>query len=129
MKDKRDQAIKIPPPFDFLYGNDGRGPIKSLSEFYKPPKRFPHGDNVLVAVVPKDPPDGDGHTCHVYECRLPATFYMVHVLPDSNSVAEPSKGFCLSTGSGRDMGELVGQIAIAASRGMIGICDPPKEEE
>lgn len=98
--DKRDAAI---------FGND-----------YCGPEAFKHGEWHLVARFAKDPADSDGQVAEVYECRLPARFFKLIALPDTNSVGEPVEGFSLSTGSGDEMGVLMRSLAKAVSAGMVG---------
>lgn len=98
--------MKSTDPFSFLYDTDASHAIKSLGKLYRAPARI-ESEWQLVATVPKD---GDGHTVRVYECRLPATFYKLEV-----------GGFEVSTGSGREMGELIGKLAIEIARGMVEI--------
>lgn len=93
-------------PFSFLYDTDASCTIHSLGKLYQPPARI-ESEWQLVATVSKD---GDGHEVQVFECRLPAQFYKLEV-----------HGFEVSTGSGREMGELIGKLAIEIARGMIDI--------
>lgn len=103
-----------------MFGPMYRGDWSPLDEpEYKPPAEFDHNEWNLVATFPKD--GGDGQAAEVYESRLPASFWMLKALGDTNSVGEPVPGFSLSTGSGDEMGHLAFAIARAAARGMIGV--------
>lgn len=94
-------------------------PIKSLGKLYSHPVGgFEYGQDACVAIVRKDE-GGDGQTCQVYECRMPATFYTVRVSPGVNSVGELKLGYEIGTGSGEEMGELAGQLAKQIAMGMI----------
>lgn len=100
--------------FQSLY--DASSPVKSLP-YYKPTKSFAHGAYVLVCRIEGE---GDGQTVEVYEMRLPATFYTVKVLEGRNSIGQPQKAFEITTGSGKEMGELAGRLAVEIAKGMIG---------
>jgi hypothetical protein len=105
---------------DCLYlSTDDRNPLKGLGEYHKPPARFEHGRDALVAKVPKVN-GGDGQPVEVYECRMPARFYKIKVLPSKNSVGEKKEGYEITTGSGDQMGELTASLAISITEGMIG---------
>lgn len=114
--------------FGFLYEPRADDPLRSelakhrLAQCYKPPKKFEHGKDTLVVSIPKVE-NGDGHPVEIWECRMPATFYRVRVLPSKNSCNEAKPGFELSTGSGEEMGRLSVNIALAVSEGML--CGEP----
>lgn len=91
--------------------------IQCLGEKYKPPTKFVHSKEVLVATIRGE---GDGQTVRIYESRLPARFFRIEVLAGKNSVGEPKSGFSFTTGSGEEMGELAGQMAKAIASGMLG---------
>src|SRR3990172_6778843 len=113
------------PMPDFLaglyHGHDQRDAMifAPIAQFFRPPKDFQHGEWHLIAEIPKQ--GGDGYPARVYECRVPARFFKVEVLDSNDSMGTPKKGFTLSTGSGDEMGVLCVQIALAASRGLIGL--------
>lgn len=88
-----------------------------FGERYSPPERFTHGEWHMVARYEKV--GGDGQAVEVDECRMPASFFRIRVLPGVNSIGEPTSGYTLSTGSG--MERLAHEIASAACEGMIGI--------
>lgn len=108
---------------DFLYKADKRDQaiFGEILKYYNPPEVFPHGPWALVASLPKNPPDGDGHACEIYECRVPARFFRLVVLPGKNSMGEISPGWAMSTGSGDEAGKLIVQIAKAVTEGMLGL--------
>lgn len=103
-------------------GDDRRGAdiFAPITEWHRPPAQFEHGVEHLVADIPKVE-GSDGHPCRIYETRMPARFFKLEVLDSENSVGQPMKGFCLSTGSGDDVGRLIVQIALAVRDGMIGL--------
>jgi hypothetical protein len=104
--------------FDFLYNEEL--PIKCLAELYTPPKHFEYGVRYAVANIPKES-GSDGQDCVIYEERWPARFFTLVVKDTANSVGEIEQGFTMSTGSGDEMGELIAEIAIAISQGMLGL--------
>jgi hypothetical protein len=73
---------------------------------------------------PKHPVDGDGQSCAIDRCELPAAFYRLRALPDTNSVGEPIPPFCLATGSGTEARDWALQTARMISRGLVGLSDP-----
>lgn len=113
--------------FDSMYQKDDRDSeiFLPIAEYFKPPDVFVHGKWHLIAEIPKIETDGDGQACRIYECRLPSRFFKLEVLQGPNSAGETNAGFCLTTGSGDEMGELIAKIALAIAQGMIGLC---KEE-
>lgn len=90
-----------------------KNPIQALGSTYRHPKGgFPEsGALVKVASIPAGE---DGRSVEIYECRHPAAFYTIRVLPDQKGA-----GYTLTTGSGQ--GELAGQIAKAIADGMLGL--------
>lgn len=64
-------------------------------------------------------PGSDGQSVEIYDSRWPARFYRLRALPDKNSIGAEVLGFTLSTGSGREMAELMVQLAKAISQGMV----------
>jgi len=86
---------------------------------YNPPERFNHAKEYLVAHYPKDPPDGDGQSCDIYELRMPARFYRLVVHPDPDSIGRPGLPVQISTGSGPEMRNLLASLAEGISEGMI----------
>jgi hypothetical protein len=86
---------------------------------YNPPQVFVHGESHLIATL--DPsPNSDGQQVLIYECRLPARFFTIKVMPGLNSIGEPNEGVCIGTGSGD--GTLAYQIAQGFQTGMLGVC-------
>ena len=108
--------------FDSLYADNRltRNPLHEIDEFLRPPATFRHGKWEEVARLPKNPPTGDGSECVIFECRLPARFYKLEILPGTTSVGERKAGWSITTGSGDEMGELIVRIAKAVTEGMIG---------
>ncbi len=105
----------------FLYqSRDGRG-IPTLGKWYKPPAEFPHAEDVLVATIPKLPSDGDGQPVTVYESRYPARFFKLVAKPAKNSMGKVNPGFEIGTGSGDEMADLIGTLALAVAEGMVGV--------
>ena len=70
---------------------------------------------------PKHPADGDGQSCAVDLAEMPAAFYRVRALPDTNSIGAPLAGFMLATGSGTACRDWAVQTARMISRGMVGL--------
>jgi hypothetical protein len=101
----------------FLYESTERDRVEVLGDYYRPPKKFVHGEDTKVATIGKR---DDGQTVEVYECRMPATFFKLKVLPDKDYKGHPLEGYEVSTGSGSEMAELAGRLAVAISEGMIG---------
>jgi hypothetical protein len=91
--------------------------IKSLGDHYRPQDSYDHGEWKLVAALEAE--SEDGKACRVYESRWPARFFKVMVDPGSNWNGRPQAGVRISTGSGQEMGELAGSLAIAISQGMV----------
>lgn len=106
--------------FDFLYNADARDTAILDDLKYVGPETFAPWDWYTVALVPKDPHDGDGQDCEIQECRAPARFFRLIVKNSPNSVGEIRKGWIMSTGSGDECGRLIVALAKAVSRGMIG---------
>ena len=96
-------------------------PIEGLGDAYKPPRKFEHGKEYLVAELKKDPPHGDGQDVQIFECRMPARFFKMVALPSPNSIGEPQTSFKVSTGSGGEVAELLVQFANAVTTGMMSI--------
>ena len=100
---------------DILYnGNQFKYGFLALGDKYNPPEKFKHGENTLVATLQSD---SDGQDVELYECRLPANFFIIKVLPTLNSINEMKEGYEITTGSG--MAQLACNIAKAVSEGMI----------
>lgn len=94
---------------------------KILSGYsYDPPEQFEHSKDELVATIRADE-GSDGQDVEIYECRLPAVFWKMRVLPTPNSVGEMQEGFMMTTGSGVDMGVLIFEIAQEIADGMLGL--------
>jgi hypothetical protein len=91
------------------------------------PLRYPHCEEVAIALFRKHPEDGDGQDVHVYCSAMPARFYTLRAMDSTNSIGEPVKDFCLSTGSGQL--QLVADMAKAISEGMLGIESEPVTNE
>lgn len=88
-----------------------------LGDAFCGPDRFEYGVDTLIARLPKDPEDGDGHAVEIYVMAMPARFYEIRALPGVNSSDEPQAGFTLSTGSG--MLEWVKETAVHITQGMV----------
>lgn len=112
--------------FSFLY-QTREADRRLFGDKYQPPDIFPHGDWARVAVFEKDPDNGDGSPCEIWESRYPAQFFQLRVAASTNSVGEPKEPFTLSTGSGTEMGKLIFAIADAVSQGMIGLREPGED--
>jgi hypothetical protein len=110
-------------PFDSMYEADERGQeiFYALGDAYSPPPIFRHGEWELVATLPKESATSDGYETRVYECRMPARFFKVEAVADTDYQGVPRSGFALSTGSGDRQGELIAEMALAIQRGMLGI--------
>jgi hypothetical protein len=106
-------------PNDWYVGNPADDPI-GLQGLYHPPTEFRPWEWELVITLPKLP-KSDGYDVQIYEMRSPAQFYRLVALPTKNSVGVEKSGWALETGSGDEMARLIGQIAQAASTGMIGL--------
>lgn len=92
-------------------------PIKCLGKLYKPEGRFEHCVAVRVATLnPK--PNSDGLKVEVFEIRMPARCYSLNIHTQDGV-------FVITTGSG--VGELVGQMAIQFSEGMLGVNKLPPQ--
>lgn len=78
----------------------------------------------LVADMAKDPEDGDGQSVKVFECRMPARFFKLEAAAGANSCGEEKQPFVITTGSGDEMGHLIGLLAKAITQGMLGIKTP-----
>lgn len=107
------------PMLDFLYLPDDRD-RELFGDAYSPPERFEHGNHYPVATYRKEE-GGDGQDAVICECRLPARFFRLEVLPDKDSLGNDRPGFALSTGSGDEAGRLMVAIAKAAAEGMVGM--------
>jgi hypothetical protein len=86
-------------------------PIKGLGKRYKPEGKFEHAVPVRVAIL-NPPLDSDGCVVEVFEARCPTSFYSLHIITKNGT-------FILDTGSG--MADLIGEIAIQFSEGMLGV--------
>lgn len=106
--------------FDFLYETDERD-REIFGDAYCPPEKFEHGQWHTVARYEKDDEGGDGQPVEIDECRMPARFFRLRALPSTNSVNEPVAPFCLSSGSGDEVGRLFVQLAKAITRAMVGL--------
>ena len=104
-------------PFDCLYDHGADDVIESLGRYFKAPECYSR-DGTLIAKVPKR--GRDGQSVEVYCTAMPVRFYTIKALPGKNSVGDHLPGFEFGTGSGQDMGELAGRMAIAISEGMLG---------
>jgi hypothetical protein len=90
------------------------------SNFVYASKSLPHGEWVTMARYEKDPSNGDGLTVEIDCMTMPARCYRLRAIDGVDSVGEAKKGFTLSTGSGREMAELMASLAKATAEGMIG---------
>lgn len=103
------------------------GGIATLGADYRPPARFEHGQWALVADLKPNPADGDGLGVRVFECRMPACSFKLEVQAGTSApgrAGEEDVGrrtFVISTGTGDEMGRLIGALARAISEGMVGI--------
>lgn len=109
---------------DFLYEPTAKRGMLNLGREYQPPEKFRHGEWELVAEMKKDPEDGDGQSVRVFECRMPARFFKLEAAADANSCGEEQQPFVVTTGSGDEMGHLIGELAKAITQGMLGIKTP-----
>ena len=94
--------------------------IKSLGRHYRPrglSRAFDHDEWLLIADIPAE--NSDGISCKVYETRMPARFFKLVVGEALDFMGRPKGGVVISSGSGNEMGELIGQLAIATSQGMM----------
>jgi hypothetical protein len=91
--------------------------IKSLGRHYRPRDGVGHDEWLLIADIPAE--NSDGISCKVYETRMPARFFKLVVGEALDFMGRPKGGVVISSGSGNEMGELIGQIAIATSQGML----------
>jgi hypothetical protein len=82
-----------------------------LAAFHSPPKRFIHSECTLIATVPAEE---DGQEARIYETRMPASFFRVEIKAGAGK-----PGWRMTTGSGSEMAWLAGEVALAASQGMI----------
>ena len=76
----------------------------------------------------KTPVDGDGQSCAVDVCEMPAQFYRVRALPDTNSVGAQVEPFMLSTGSGDECKAWAMRTAYLIARGMVGLAHVGTDE-
>lgn len=106
---------------DWYRGNPDDDPY-GLDGAYHPPAWFQPWTWALVAELPKVP-DSDGYDVQIYEMRCPPNFYRLVALPTKDSMGQERAGFAMSTGSGEAMARLIGQIAKAIARGMLGPCE------
>lgn len=104
---------------DFLYSNKITSP-QSLVGFYNPPKIFRHGEWESVAFFEKVK-DSDGQNVEVFECRFPDRVFKLEAKEGFNSAGELQKSFEISTGSGSNMGDLLGVLAKHITEGKIGV--------
>ena len=101
---------------DELYEPDDRD-RSIFGEQYVATTAFKHGAWTTVA---RFAPCG-GQPVEIDECRLPARFFRLRVLPDPNTVWTARTPFTLSTGSGDDMGRLMLTLARAVACGMVSL--------
>ena len=101
-----------------LYLSRETDKIEALGNRYKPPVKFPHADWVQVASVQKER-GSDGQSVKVFECACPARFYKVVALKSVDSVGNPLPPLSVALGSGNDMAQLAGLLAMAISEGMV----------
>lgn len=107
-------------------------------QYYKPPRTFRHGEWELVATIPKN--GNDGQPVEIWECRLPARFFRLVALPASytykidkrrgpgkRTVTVHRKPGVLSTGSGDERGQLMVDLALEISEGMVGFRAFPRK--
>ena len=91
--------------------------IESLGEHYRPEEGFDHGAWTQIADIPAE---SDGLPCKVYETRMPARFFKLVVGTGLDFRGRPRGGVTISTGSGDEMGEFIGKLAVLVAEGMIG---------
>ena len=101
----------------FLYNADARDRAIFDGLEYCGPETFSQGSWHNVAIVKCT--NGGGHDVVIQECRLPARFWRLHVLPSKTYDGKPLAGWAMSTGSGDDMGRLIVQMALAIAGGML----------
>jgi hypothetical protein len=97
-----------------LYRGESARALAALGDLYQPPAEFKHGQDTLVAKLPAET---DGREVHIYELRMPARFYRIHVPASNDWAGKPQPAFTLGTGSGQD--QLVVDIAKAIATGML----------
>jgi len=66
-------------------------------------------------------PGGDGQSCAVDVCELPAKFYRLRALPDTNSVGAQVEPFMLSTGSGDECKDWALRTSYMIASGAVGL--------
>jgi len=116
------------PLFPEMYLPDARDRA-IFGGVYAPPPRFVHGEWHQVALLKKDPIDGDGYDVAIDECRMPARFFRLRVLPSENSRGDlRTPRVSISTGSGDGVGRLILEIARALTEGMVGFDTVAAEE-
>ena len=91
--------------------------VDSLGRYYIPPKRFEFGAQECVAIVPQS---SEGYAVLVYERRLPIRVFSL-VATAMPPRTDAGRRIQITFGSG--MEELAGNIAIAMSKGMMGVRD------
>ena len=113
------QLLGVPEPFACLYvGNRFDAEMSGLGREYKPPEKFQHYKEELVAEL-KSENDSDGQDVEVYETRMPATYYRIKVLSTPNSMGVEQKDYEITTSS--SMHKLTCELAKAIAEGKIRI--------
>lgn len=101
---------------DMFYQHRDSDRIESLGDHYQPQDRFDHSTWVLIASLDAEE---DGAACRVYETRMPARFWKLVVDGRANYMGQRQRPVTAHSGSGKEMGELMGQLAVAVSQGMV----------
>ncbi len=104
--------------FDRLYKTN-TGDIAIFGDHWRGPDTLTR-DWTLVARY-EAPENSDGLTAEVDCAAMPARFYRLRVLQGPNSCGEQQDGFCLSTGSGAEVGRWTALTAKLVSEGMVGL--------
>lgn len=100
-----------------------------LGPLYRPRGDFKHGVEVEVARISKR--GDDGQDVVIYECRMPAQFYLI-VADHTPDRTFPALGLMkgkprvtYSTGSGPRVAKLVADMALAIADGMLSTKETP----
>lgn len=93
-------------PISFLYDTRSDDRISSLGKFWKAPPRIEYAKWEPIAEIPIQAKGGVA--VEIYETRYPASFYRAVI---------KEFGIRLDTGSGSEIAELLGEIALAVARG------------
>ncbi len=87
--------------FPFLYERHDTLIARLLGTHYERPA-FSTWTDCRIALLPKDPEDGDGQAVEIWEQRAPARFLTIRALAGVNSVKEPILAWELGFGSCND---------------------------